>query len=76
MQAVKRVQPSLVALHKMAKIKIFVKSNPIQGGGLEMAAIISLWQNFNNNNSGQFVLPHPSFTRHTIYPNCVGLVTD
>ena len=26
MQAVKRVQPSLVALHKMAKIKIFVKS--------------------------------------------------
>ena len=31
----------------------------IQVGGQEMAVMVSKWQKFNNNNSGEFVLPPP-----------------
>ena len=47
-----------------------VKNCEIKGGGQEMAVMAKVHgKNFNNNNSGQFVLPHPSFTRK-IYLNC------
>jgi len=42
------------------------------GGGQEMAVMLKVdGKSFNNNNSGQFVLPYPSFTRnqHKIHLN-------
>jgi len=40
------------------------------GGGQEMAVMSD--KKFNNSNSGEFVLPHPSFSRnwHKIHLNC------
>ena len=51
----------------------YEKSCEIKGGGQEMAVMVQVdGKNFNNNNPGQFVLPHPSFTRnrHKIHLNC------
>jgi len=45
----------------------------IQGGGQEMAVIVGYnGKIFNNNNSGEIVLPSPLFTRiwHQIHLNC------
>ena len=57
------------ALFKMASVKKVVKSKGQPRNGCDG---IGRWQNFNNNNSGQFVLPYPSFTRnqHKIHLNC------
>jgi len=45
----------------------------IQDGSREMAVIVGLWKKKHfNNNSGEFELPSPHFTRiwHQIYLNC------
>jgi len=50
-----------VALFKMASVKKVVKSKGWPRNGYDGIE----WQkNFNKNNSGQFVLPHPSLTRN------------
>ena len=55
-QAVKKVWPyaTWLAWKKLWNI----------GGGQEMAVMVGQWNNFNNDNSGESVLPHPSFTRN------------
>ena len=68
-QAVKKkVQPSLVALHKMARVKKL--SNP--GGSQEMAVMVGVWQNILITTIHVNLCPHPSSTRnqHKIHLNC------
>jgi len=48
------------ALFKNGQCEKVVKSKAWPRNGCDG---ISWWQNFTNNNSGQFVLPHPSFTK-------------
>ena len=64
----KRVRPSLVALHKMARVKKLW--NP--GGGQEMVVMVSLWQKCLITTIQVNFCPYPSFTRnqHKIHLNC------
>jgi len=56
------------ALLKMASVKR--KRCEIKGGSQEMAVMVKVdGKNFNNNNSGQFVLLHPR-NQHKIHLSC------